>query len=273
MGVYLYYLPGTNKATLDRETVQKFGLGDVLRDCLETKTTFQRRLIVNQVHANGPGEVRSGAILFAEPPDGLDVTHRVDYCPAEQEWVECGTYWMGWDKTRPPRPEFLARTPLITGYETVLGDGRAWICPTIRKGGRSPNIPRTMGIDTAGEFVMKVLPSYDWAWDLSAEIFDRVFGAQSMAWADAFRLAVSALGLNYRIGPHEASQLGLITTENFQRVAEAAIDWDVVKELLVDDSEDESVKKKDESAAEPVSSTLGLQDGSQITTPVAATSI
>ena len=84
---------------------------------------------------------------------------------------------------------------------------------------------------------------------------------------------MSALSLNYRVGPREASQLGLITTENFQRVAEAVVDWDIVKELLAETTEDEAVKKKEESVAVHVSSTVGLQDDSPITAPVAATSI
>jgi hypothetical protein len=197
----------------------------------------------------------------------------VDYCPDEQEWIDCGGYWMGWSREDRPRPEFLARSPLVSGYDTVLGDGLAWTCPTIRKGGRAPNLPRTMGLDAAGEFAMRIIPAFDWAWELSGEIFDRVFGSQEMSWSEAYRLAVSALSLNYRVGPREASQLGLITTENFQRVAEAVVDWDVVKELLAETPEDESVKKKEGSAVEPVSSTAGLLDGSQITTPVAATSI
>lgn len=275
MGVFLYYLPGTQKGSLDRDTVRRFGLGDVLRDCLETQLAFQERLVVNQVHANGPGSVRSGVILYAQPPDGLDVPHRVDYCPDEQEWTDCGTYWMGWNRANPPRPEFLARTPLIAGYDVVLGDDRVWQCPTIRKSGRAPNLPMTMGVDASGEFLMRVMPAFDWAWELSGEIFNRVFGPQSMTWEDAFRISVQALGLNYRVGPREASQLGLITTENFQRISEAAIDWKIVEEMLAQpaDETEGPLKKKDESAVEPVSSTPGRPDGSPITAPVAATSI
>ena len=124
-----------------------------------------------------------------------------------------------------------------------------------------------MGMDAAGQFEMRVMPDFEWAWELSGQIFDRVFGSPDLTFADAFSLAIQALGLNYRIGRREASQLGLITTENFQAIFEAAVDWKIVHELLLEQAAgEEAIKKKDEaSVPEPANTSDGPEAHCPIT--------
>lgn len=284
MGLFLYYLPGKQVGALTRDDIRAAGLADVLCDCLESQLAFQRRLIVNQVHARGP-DGSSGVILTTQPALGQEIPHKLGYYPAEQTWSavrgqgsgvrhqaeslltpdSCPlspAYYLGYDNTHKPTPEFLARPELVSGYEHELGDGRYWTCPTIRHYGRSPNLPRTMGLDAEGVFGMRVLPAFEWAWQLSGEIWERVFVAPNLPWPDAFRLAVGALSLNYRIGPHEASALGLVTTSNFQSIFDAAIDWPKVSELLAEPDTPETVKKNAaESLPAPASTSPGPPDG------------
>lgn len=272
MGVFFYYLPGQQVGQLTREAVIQAGLEMPLRDGLETQLAFQERLIQNQVLSRGPDGM-SGVLLFAQPRDLLPVNQRVGYFPAEQEWRDYGGHWLGWDKRHLPSPEYLARPTGVKGYEHVLGDERAWECPTIRRLGRYANLPRTMGWGAAGEFEMRILPAYDWAWELAGEIVDRVFGPQRYLFTDVFRLAVAALSINYRIGPREASVLGLITTENFERIFEAAIDWPLLQEFQAPAGDGDLVKKKEtDTAAAPVSSSPGPEENSPTTPPAGATS-
>lgn len=271
MGVFFYYLPGRQAGSVTREELAATPLAATLRDCLETQRDFQNRIVQNQVLAQGPDGF-SGVLLFAQPARLAPLAQRVGYYAADQIWHERAGYWIGWDRGCPPDPASLARESLTAGVEEILGDGHVWCCPLIRRLGRAPNLPRVMEVDAAGEFGMRVLPAYDWAWELSGEIFNRVFGEPTYPFADAFRLAVGALSLNYRVGPDEASLLGLITTLNFQKVFEAAIDWRKLEELLGELDPADPRKKKEASPPPPANTTPGRPDGSPITRPAAATS-
>lgn len=269
--MFLYYLPGKEVATIDRDAVRAAGLGDVLRDLLVSASAFREGVSLAQVHARGPGERRSGVIVAplpcAAPP------RRIGYYPEAQTWRDCGGYWIGWETAALPGPAELARPAPIDGYELLLGDGHVWVAPTLRRGVACGNLPRAMGLDEAGQFTLRVLPAFGWAWDLGGEIFDTVFGAPSIAWEKAFDLAVRALSINYRMGPIEASILGLVTTENFQRLFDAAVDFDLVRELLALDEEGSVKKKMDSaSAAGPAPFSPGPADGTPPTPPAAAIS-
>lgn len=262
---FLYYLPGATVGTTDRDVLRRAGLEPVFRDALATQPAFQERVILHQVHANGPGEIRSGVIACF---DGEHVK-RVGYYPDEQTWINCGLYWLG-HAALPIPPEQLARPTVVPGYEVVLGDGNVWQAATIRRGGVAPNLPRSFGMDQAGQFAMQVMPAYAWAWELGQQIFDKVFGSPQLAWSEAFRLCVESLSINYRIGMREAAILGLLNTENFQRVFDAAVDWDLVKELLQEEEGGADQKKSDPSVTMPasVSSSAGLPVVYQIIPPV-----
>ena len=261
MGVFLYYLPNKVPASLTRDDVHRAGLGDSLRDCLESQIAFRERLIVHHLHAGGP-DGSSGVLLCAPPANGLELQQSVGYYPARQAWRQCGDFWLGHDTSDPPAPEMLARPERVSGYETLLGDGQIWNCPTIRRGGAFVNLPRAMGVDGSGQFTMRVLPAYDWAWELSGEIWDKLIAVKTFPFPEAFRLAVAAIGLNYRVGSHEATELGLITTENYESVFEAVIDGPKIKELLGEPDQD--VKKNETEACSlpgPANSSPGPADG------------
>lgn len=269
MSTFLYYLPGQTVGTVGRDKVREVGLGEIFRDCLTTQLAFQQRVIAHQVHANGPGPIKSGVILVAQPGESGEVTQKIGYYPSEQTWVDCKSFWLGWETAKRPTPDGLRRSPFVPGYEVMLADGHIWTAPTIRRGGRAPALPASLGIDEAGSVVTRILPEFDWAWQVGQEIFDRVFGPPTLAWDIAYRLCVEALSLNYRVGPREVSELRILTTENFQRIFDAAVDWDLVQELL---SEGEPEKKNTGSVAGPSSTSPGAADGSPNTVPVGASS-
>lgn len=259
MSVFFYFLPGTQVGSLTREAVRAAGLGEALRDCLQSPQAFAQRLIQHQIHSRGP-DGSSGVMLIPKPVRG-ELPERIGVYADSQSWKNCGGYWLGFDLEHRPQAEALERPELVPGVECLLGDGRAWKCPTIRRMGRYPALPQAMGLNAVGEFEMQVLPDWEWAWNLSGQIFDQVFSSPSVAWETAFGFSVAALGLNYRIGPREASALGLITTLNVQSIMEAVVDWIKVKELLeasVDDVTDPDKKKEAGPAAPPVNTSPGL---------------
>lgn len=260
---FLYYLPGQTVATCDRDALRAAGLEMVFREEVQSQRAFQEQLILHQVHANGPGERRSGVLVTVDQP-GVE---RVGYYPAEQAWSDCGKFWLGEWRSARPEPADLSRPQLVSGYECVLGDQRAWTAPTIRRGGIGANLPRAMGLDPCGAFGLRVLPDWEWAWQLGQEIFDTAFGTPSVPYETVFRLCCACLSINYRVGPIEVSRLGLVTTDNFQRIFDAAIDWDLVQELL---REEEESQKKSAGPAGPASVSISPGPGeiSPATPPV-----
>lgn len=261
MACFLYFLPGVSNGTISRDVVIERGLGDVLRDCVAGPRDFDRLTVRPVVH----GPEGAGGVIIAADNEKRDV---IGYYPKIQTWENFGSYWLGFDTASPPKPADLERPGRIAGYDHILGDDQVWHVPIIRRYSQLPNLPRAMGYDAAGEFALRVLPSYEWAWDLSGRIYEKSFNPQQrFPFQDAFDWSVGVLSLNYRIGPREAGLLGLLTTENYQRVFDAAIDMPKVFELLGEPDDDES--KKNESPPEPANTSPGPAENSPITPPPA----
>lgn len=267
MGVFLYYLPGVTAGEFSGDTIRDFGLEDVFRDTLRNKATFSRMVIANNVLSGGPDGM-SGVIVLQAPVDGT-LPERINFKPAFQEWKKAGRHWLGVDKEEPPTPGGLRREILIRGIEYELGDGQVWECPIVREEGLVNCLPQSMGVDANGQFEMHTLPAWQWAWELAGRAFEFIFTpAAERPFAEAHTEAVRLLGINYRIGPHEATRIGLIDTTNFGRVYSAAVDMEKVVELHGGDGK----KKVKESAPGPVNTSPGPPGDSPATPPAAAIS-
>ena len=285
--IFLYFLPALSKADVTPETVRAAGLGDVARDCLAPRAWNERTARMDV--ARGPSG-SSGALLALLPVSGETPT--IGCYPERQTWRPVRSapdadprYWLGWFGDDPPRPDTLARDRLVSGEDHELGDGRVWHCPIIRRPNRSTNLPERWGVDETGRFVASVEPDYEAFWTLSGEIFETAFGLRDDSPAWAWQAAVRCLSLNYRVGPHEATALNLLSSALAPRVCHAAIDAAAIKacvesmqtpagrELLdaafpdVDES-----KKNIAPAPDPNStnSTPGRSDDCPITAPAAA---
>lgn len=135
--------------------------------------------------------------------------------------------FLGLDRRYRPGPESLQRDRLISGYEVELGDGEIWTAPIIRKwddtGTVVPNVPMSMGISPAGDFSAQVRPDVAWSWQLACDLWD-ARARRGMTNGEMLDGGTRFLGLNYRLGPHEAYALGLFDTDNLTKTIEAALD-------------------------------------------------
>jgi hypothetical protein len=230
--MFLYFIPHLTYAEVRPQHVRDAGLGEIFADLITTQAAFQSGLQIRNVIGGGPGNL-SGVILAPADPSGATVA-LIGFFPDCQHWTDCGRYWLGRsDVGALPGPEDLRRAVVFPGYDVTLGDGQVWTVPIVRKSGRYAALPRSLGLNDAGEFVQEVLPEFAAAWQASKTMFDHLFQG-TLPWPEAFDLAVGALALNYRLGRREASLLKLLTTQNYLSVFEAVCDWPKVTELLGD---------------------------------------
>ena len=235
---FLYYIPGATYAGLNASLLHACGLGATFSDLLANPAPLMTRVQCRQVHANGP-DGGSGVIIAHQAAAGSADSDQIIGMQADsQTWVACkdGDFWLGRRRGWSPTPNDLERprgSGFTAGYDVPLGDGQIWTVPTVRKIGRVAALPQSMQMDLAtGEFQLAILQRYAAAWEASGEIFDHVFSTRGLLWARAFKLCVDMLSLNYRVSEYEVSLLGLITTDNYQEIYEAVVDWNKVIELI-----------------------------------------
>lgn len=219
--MFHYFVP-VDSGGVSETRLAEVGLGSVLGDA-----TVSRREV-----AEGPGGLR-GMLLVGT--SGESVVPR--YEAGEREWVEIPSgYWLGWDPKALPGPEKLARKRVLAGHEVVLGDGKPWLVPTLRKATRMPGVPMVLGMTPGGELIGAVAPGYDeiYARGLRVvEIFTRLGQGEKveLLLSEQFQMAVEFLSINYRVGIAEASALGVITTANMEEIFQAVIDWPALLEM------------------------------------------
>lgn len=267
----MYFLPGLDPGNVTPEALAMAGLDTPFRDLLP-RWKPPHNVVVNAVHSRGPNG-SSGCMVYPIPVNHSQPRSN-GYKPESQSWHDCGSFWLGVDTEKPPSPDDLRRPQLISGYDRVLGDGRAWTCPILRQPLHMPGDGLcSWGVDKSGEFARHVLDEFAWAWDLSAEIWDACMVAGKLNFGDAWQMAVNTLSVNYRIGPHEATALKLLTDNNFVTVLHAAIDSDLVQELVNQSMGDEGppTEKKSSEPPEPsANSTPGPAVDAPATDPVEA---
>ena len=187
-----------------------------------------------------------GAAGLILATDGEGVV--ADYEPDRQTWTEIpatlhahhdGAVYLGLpkDPTERPGPAELLRNrnETVDGYPVTLGDGNEWTVPLARVFPAGTRLPESLGIGPDGAVVRAILPKYIAASRDAERIFDCIRDDYGILPDDvdrpapieddeAFHLAAAALAINYRIGPVEASALGLLTTNNTSTVLMAFCD-------------------------------------------------
>jgi hypothetical protein len=152
--------------------------------------------------------------------------HRVHgYSKAEQEWVNCGDYWLGWDKNGLPTPEQLQRKKVVAGEVATLADGREWVCPTVRRwegGNPFPGVPYVVQMFT--DYQIDVLPQYMDVWQFSGDAWDDVIYGKNFKVVDSFQRAAKFLSVNYRVGVHECSALKIMDMDSINTITLTALD-------------------------------------------------
>jgi len=236
MSTFLYWIP-TNKPTVDRETVERFGLAYALPGSVIARQCYQ-----------GPAGGVVGAVLIAGEAVGK-ANH--GYFASEQAWekIDGSEAWVGWETKNPPKPEGLERakmTPLRKSIE--LCDGNQWECPIaqrpeLRDGEEAPvracRLPRKI-VYKNGDWILGELREADRElWRVTNETFDQLNKlGEGTSLVLNVESAVTALSANYRIGRTEVGILGLFESDckKVFEVLKALVDWDGWESLIAGES-------------------------------------
>jgi hypothetical protein len=150
------------------------------------------------------------------------------YDDSTQEWFrvqnEAGkvTHLVGYEKAKPPRPQDLLRADAVSGYPVEL-QGGTFVVPILHV-----SLPMQYTL-VARTLELAVDPRYQ---EITEEA-SRILLSLAMEREDPrrevisreryYKLAVAALGINYRIGIPEAVILKLLDTHKAQNVAAVAL--------------------------------------------------
>jgi hypothetical protein len=189
---------------------------------------------------DGPGG--AGGLLCSLVPQAAGGRQaEFGYFPARQAWaaVNGGRYWIGFDKSDPPRPIDLQRRELIAGHPVKLNDGHEWHIPAARLFPQGSAFPAVLRLGPDDRLVTEVVPEYrglvgqvERLWP----VFIGEAGATDVGLTDEqiWSLCVDALRANYCVGPREVSVLGLLTTRCWYEVLAALVDAPTVRAWLAD---------------------------------------
>ena len=209
MAGFLYFLPRQKGVTAD--DLRRVGLGPVLDGA-----SFSVAEVIGKGPSGGPG-----ALVTPTPvhPDGREAV--AAFQPAEQAWHDAGKFHAGFWLNRPPAPPDLVRPRILDGYLVELQGGSQWAVPVARHHARGTALDTSVYLGPDGGLLEgDVLAEYA---DLAAH-GDRVWDSfraeqglldegeappPELERAEAFKIAVEALGFNYRLGLAEASLLGM----------------------------------------------------------------
>lgn len=234
---FLYYIPNASQGDLTAERLESLGLH---------RTLDADRLMVTKIVANGPD---GGAGALVEPAGGRGT--RLD--TSVQTWSRAGGVWVGY-QTR-PTPDALRRPECVGGPSVILEDGQAWQVPIARPVASSPSLPQVLVLNDTNQLTCSPSPKFAAA----VELGDRVFRwftdeGSDATLRDLFDAAVEILGINYTLGPVEASVLGLLTDRNVVEVCQEFIDWPAMRDIGRELAE---AQKKSVPAETPATSATG----------------
>lgn len=232
-GLFLYFLPATEADEITRDGIASGPLSLAFSDALRTPRTFTEMTIRTNVTKGPSGS--SGTIIAVHSLKWAS-THQVGYYPEKQTWRDCGTFWLGYANDAKPGPDSLQRDQIVTGYEQELGDDRIWVAPIVRYPAGNTNLPQSMGIDGAGQFVESVVSSMQWAWALACDVWDRYVMGDGLQRDEIFGMSVKCLAINYRLGPHEATALGLIDGPKAKEILQAAIAGPMIDDMMSEEA-------------------------------------
>jgi len=251
MAGFLYYIPEVDPSQVSPSLLEGRGVTLSLRDLFSNWQPSHNVTVAPIVH--GP-DGKSGCYVYPIPQTGnLPRTHGYD--PETQEWEDCDGYWLGIDTENRPTPPELIRPTVVSGYEYRLVDDWEWICPVLRRPNGTPNIPQSWG-ENGQEFVEKVLIQWEWAWKLSEKIWNVFIGEEDIERPEAWDICCQLLSINYRIGKHEITKLGLVTSNNYVQIFQAAVEGELWSHALEEASDE---KKSDDSEPIIVNSSNGIE--------------
>jgi len=242
----LYFLPGVRLEEFVQDgrpaaaLLKRYGLDGVLADIELTSA-------LSMQDTTGAGPSGSSGVLFCTNTAGQP-PHRFGYLPEFQRWQKvCNQpeLWIGVDKEHPAGPNDLRRVRLLDGHPVTLADGNEYLVPYVRSLEGRTALPRDMYHDADGKFVQEIQPAYQGIWEVTARLWDMVYGqdeaARLMDYEEALGYCLDVLGLNYRYGKHEQAVLRLVdtTSDTWERIFEAVVDVPFTQQVLAEQKKTE----------------------------------
>lgn len=235
MAGFYYWFPESTPITrgshLNEEILRQCQLDYSLHDCTEQINECVVR------ESEGPGG--AGTLVYPKPTHGKDPATLYGYKPESQQWLDRGGFYIGWETDAPPQPDDLSRQEINLGY-AYERDGMRWHIPIVRSHDETPSLPADYVFTSAGE--MQAVPKQQFRshWDLAGDAFEYLeTHSDNMSdeerherWPEEklVRMALTFLGLNYRIGIHEVTALSqcgnpILDQSSVSFILHAATDW------------------------------------------------
>jgi hypothetical protein len=245
MSTFYYWLASDSQSTNSAKLLERLraeGLGYAVEDRITSRGCDR-----------GPDGMKGVAVCHGGNQDG-----QLGYWADRQTWkkIPGSTVWCGMYTADPPRPDDLARAEQISGEWLALDDGHRWLAPKARRWLEIDdrlfwdyNLPRRMSLSEHGLWQPgNVKPKYVRLWQLATEYEAAASAALAQSVEDEGTvrfsfdeidlLAISALQVNYRIGPVELDLLGIYDDASRQRIIDVLLDnatWAMwVKKKLAD---------------------------------------
>jgi hypothetical protein len=224
----LYFLPSLTWTRDQTEATTRLilkdrGLSEIFRDVKRDEIGFQ------ELAGRGPDD-KSGSIIWYS--DNREPPRRCGYYKTEQDWHDCGAFYIGIDTASPPTPADLRRKREHAGYPLELADGNQWMIPVVRRPNDTTELPTDLYVDAAGNLCEPIKPAYQKYWEAGKEVCEWVYGGIEPKTITALNLAIDALGLNYRYGPAEHAILRYIDKENFVELLQITVDMPYVRKCV-----------------------------------------
>jgi hypothetical protein len=228
MPSFLYFIPGRH-AGLSPKDLAAVGLAYAFDGPISQQDLLP-----------GGGPNGTGGMLLA--PGDHCLPNRLSYQPAEQEWVEQAGFWLGRWKGETITPADLLRRKPLDGHAVELADGQSWLCPMARSHLDEGGVARWQHTLPCGVALGEdrkwhpggPVPRYRRLWQICESWWNvRMASAASLPegaktvsfdFDGAYAAACECLAANYRLGPDEASLLGLFDSDSARNILDALID-------------------------------------------------
>jgi hypothetical protein len=221
MSGFFYFLEDTNQA--DTEAIESAGLSD--------------RLPIGHIEQRPVSQGPSGKSGVVLAYSGV-----VLYQPETQKWRDCGGYWLGYDKEKPPMPKDILREDALAGHLCKLGDGENWLIPICRaiQTGAFFEKGIQFALSESGEWEERIRPEFTKLCKdievlysaFSAQYFGQEITVDDGENFNQFDACERALALNYRISKWEIDALSLFTQEALTLIAQAMIDVPTILDVV-----------------------------------------
>jgi len=191
--------------------------------------------------SRGPVESRKGLLITAYQVDGFI------YDGESYKWREIApNVWLGYLLDFSPA-DFLDQK--TTGYVIKLADGNPWLIPVCNPNSENYSIPTTdhLSLDEDGNrrWLPETIDKYDELTYWMLEIHDGVIESMleeknyEFDFSDdhCMKMFCLAISVNYNLGDHELSALGLFDTDSYMNMVLAMLDNDVIQKCFVKETQ------------------------------------